>query len=169
MLTKKIEDILNAQIEKEAYSSNLYLAMASWAESNGLEGTAGWLYIQTDEEHMHMLKFIKYVNERGGKAIIPEIKKPPVEFRNVKEMFKEVLVHENFITASINNIVGICIEEKDFSTHNWIQWFVNEQLEEEATVKSIIDKLNLLDEKNYYLFDKDVVSMRPTPVKTAAN
>jgi len=165
MLNKNIENILNAQIEKEAYSSNLYLAMASWAESNGFEGTAGWLYVQTDEERLHMLKFIKYVNERGGKAFIPEIKKPPVEFKNVKELFQNVLAHENYITGSINDIVGMCITEKDFSTHNWIQWFVTEQIEEEATVKSIIDKLNILDEKNFYLFDKDVVTMRPTAAK----
>ena len=83
MLTKKVEDICNRQIEREGYSSNLYLAMASWAETNGFGGVAAWLYAQADEERLHMLKFIKYVNERGGSAIIPALKKPAQEFKGV--------------------------------------------------------------------------------------
>ncbi len=156
MLKQNIENILNSQIEKEAYSSNLYLSMASWSENKGFEGTAAWLYEHADEERDHMLKFIKYVNDRGGNAIIPEIKMPPSEFNNVKDMFKEVLAHEQYITESINNIVAICMDDKDFTTLNWIQLFVTEQIEEEALVNGIIDKLNLLDGNNMYLFDKDM-------------
>ena len=85
MLKKKIEDICNRQIEREGYSSNLYLSMASWAETSGLGGVAAWLYAQADEEKMHMLKFVKYVNERGGKAIIPAFKKPEDDFKSVEE------------------------------------------------------------------------------------
>jgi ferritin len=161
-MNKNVESILVSQIEKEGYSSNLYLAMASWAETQGLEGTAQWLYAQADEEKLHMLKIIKYVNERGGHGIIPAFKMPGKDFTNVKSMFEMVLKHEEFITDSINNIVGICNKEKDFTTHNWIQWFVMEQIQEEKSARAIIDKLKLLGDNNMYIFDKDVLAMRGT-------
>lgn len=160
MLTKKVEEILESQIQKEAYSSFLYLSMASWAEAEGIQGTSEWLYKQAEEEKMHMLKFIHYINERGGKALIPAIQQPPAEFNSVHQLFDKVLEHEEYITASINEIVAVCIEEKDFTTQNWVQWFVNEQIEEEASVRAIKDKLKLLGDGNLYLFDKDIVSMR---------
>jgi len=160
MLNKKVEEALVIQIEKEVYSSNLYLAMAIWADTNGYEGTAKWLYAQAEEERMHMLKFIKYVNERGGKAIIPAIAQPPGEYKDIKEVFAEVQTHEQYVTSLINNIVGVCLEEKDFTTHNWIQWFVTEQIEEEASVASINDRLHLLGDHNLYMFDRDIMGMR---------
>ncbi len=160
MLIKKVEEVLNRQIGREAYSSNLYLAMASWAENQGLQGSAKWFYAQAEEEHMHMLKFIEYINERGGHAIIPALEQPPVNFDNIRSVFDEVLKHEIYISESINEIVGICLEEKDFSTHNWIQWFVTEQIEEEASVRSLIDNLKLIGDGPLYHFDKDIMSMR---------
>jgi ferritin len=160
MLKKKIEDICNRQIEREGYSSNLYLAMAVWAETNGLSGVAAWMYAQAEEERLHMLKFIKYVNERGGKSIIPALKQPGAEYKSVEDVFKEVLKHEEFITASINEIVSLTLEEKDFNTHNFLQWFVMEQVEEEASVKTILDKVRLVGKNNMYEFDRDVLSLR---------
>jgi len=165
MLKKKVEDICNRQVEREGYSSILYLAMASWSESNGLAGIAAWLYAQAEEEKLHMLKFIKYINERGGKAIIPAFKKPPTEFKTVEELFKEVLKHENFVTASINEIVAVTLEEKDFNTHNFLQWFVTEQVEEESSAQAIIDKLKLGGKSNLYQFDRDIMSLRPPVAK----
>ena len=160
MLNKKIENILNEQVEKEGYSSNLYLAMASWAEVNGYAGIAEWLYAQSEEERIHMLKIIGYVNERGGHAIIPSFKEPPVSQKSVTVMFEEVLRHEQFVSQSINNIVALCIEEKDYTTHNWVQWFVTEQIEEESNAQKILDKLSMLGESNIYLFDRDIMSLR---------
>ncbi|MEA3446802.1 MAG: ferritin [Bacteroidota bacterium] len=160
MLKEKIEAVINSQIQKELYSSNLYLSMASWAETSGFEGTAEWLYLQAAEEHTHMLKFIKYVNDRGGKAIIPATNEPPREFEDVHSMFKKVLEHEQYISNCISEIVGLCIDERDYTTQNWLQWFVTEQIEEEATVRSILDKLNLLDGKNMYMFDRDLKGSR---------
>ena len=160
MLNKKVEDILNRQIDRESYSSNLYLAMAIWAECNGLEGTAKWLYAQADEEKQHMLKFISYVNERGGMAKITAVEEPPAEYKDVIEIFAKVLEHEQFVSASINEIVEVCLVEKDFTTHNWIQFFVTEQIEEEASVASINDKLKLIGSNNLYMFDRDVMGMR---------
>ena len=160
MLKKTVEDICNRQIEREGYSSNLYLAMASWAESNGFSGIAEWLYVQSDEERLHMLKFIKYVNERNGKAIIPAFKKPGTDYKNVEELFKEVLKHEEFVTSSINEIVALTLEEKDFNTYNFLQWFVNEQVEEESSARLILDKLRLVGNNNLYQFDRDIMSLR---------
>jgi ferritin len=160
MLKKKVEDILNAQVEKEGYSSNLYLAMASWAEANGYAGIAAWLYVQSEEERVHMLKFIKYINERGGHAIVPMFKEAPKDQKGITEMFEAILEHERYITDSINNIVALTFEEKDFTTQSWVQWFVNEQIEEEAQVTEILDKLKLLGNNNMYMFDRDVLSMR---------
>ena len=110
MLKKKVEELCNRQVEREGYSSNLYLAMASWAENSGLPGIASWLYAQAEEERIHFLKFIKYINERGGSAIIPDFKKPEVGFKTAEELFNEVLNHEEFITASINEIVHLTLE-----------------------------------------------------------
>ncbi|HUV00601.1 MAG TPA: ferritin [Bacteroidales bacterium] len=160
MLKKKIEDICNRQIEREGYSSNLYLAMASWAENSGLAGVASWLYVQSDEERIHMLKFIKYMNERGGIAVVPALKKPGTDYKSVEEMFKEVLKHEEFITTSINEIVSLTLDEKDYNTHNFLQWFVTEQVEEEASVRTILDKIKLIGKNNMYQFDRDIMSLR---------
>jgi ferritin len=165
MLNKKVEDICNRQVEREGYSSSLYLAMASWAETSGLSGVAGWMYNQSDEERGHMLRFIKYINERGGKAVMPALKKPQAEYKSVEDVFKEVLKHEEFITASINEIVALTLEEKDFNTQNFLQWFVMEQVEEEASVRIILDKLRLVGKNNMYEFDRDIVGLR----KPAAN
>ncbi len=161
MLVKKVEDILNEQVDKEGYSSHLYLAMATWAETEGFSGISEWLYAQAEEERMHMLKLVRYINERDGKAKIATVKEPPSTFGTVKEMFDKVLEHERYITASINDIVKVCIQENDHTTHNWIQWFVNEQIEEEASVKEIIDKLKLAG-NHLYLFDRDILGLRGT-------
>lgn len=168
MLKKSIEDICNRQVDREGYSSNLYIAMASWAEVNGYSGVAAWLYSQSDEERIHMLKFIKYINERGGKAIMPALKKPPTEFKNVEDIFKEVLKHEEFVTASINEIVALTLEEKDFNTHNFLQWFVMEQVEEEASARAILDKMRLVGKNNMYEFDRDILSLRRTATNAPA-
>lgn len=160
MLNKKVEKILNVQVQKEDYSSQLYLAMASWAETEGYSGVAEWLYAQAEEERMHMLKIVTYINERDGHAEIPGLDQPPKSFDNLANLFEAVLEHERYITNSINEIVGVCMSEKDYTTHNWIQWFVEEQIEEEASVKDIIDKLKLVGDKNLYMFDRDILGMR---------
>ena len=160
MLTKKVEEFCNRQIEREGYSSNMYLAMASWAENKGMAGIADWLYAQAEEEKLHMLKFIRFVNERGGAAVIPAFKQPPVKYKGVSEMFAEVLKHEKFITASINEVLATAIAENDYATTNWIQWFVKEQVEEETGVQLIIDKLALAGEHGIYFLDRDIMRLR---------
>ena len=169
MLKKSIEDICNRQVEREGYSSNLYIAMASWAETNGYSGVAGWLYSQSDEERLHMLKFIKYINERGGKAVMPALKKPEADYKNVEEVFREVLKHEEFVTASINEIVSLTLDEKDFNTQNFLQWFVMEQVEEEASVRVVLDKVRLVGKNNMYEFDRDILSLRRPATSAGTN
>jgi ferritin len=160
MLTKNVQDILNVQVEKEGFSSSLYLAMASWAESEGYAGISTWLYAQAEEEHKHMLKLLHYINDSGGHAVIPAFKQPPVSYASVKKMFEQVYAHEQHITAAINEIVAVTIAEKDYTTNHWVQWYVNEQIEEEKSSRTILDKLKLLGNESLYIFDRDIVTMR---------
>lgn len=166
-MNEKIESLLNDQIEKEYSSSQLYLSMASWSENQGFNGTASFLYAHSDEEREHMLKLVKFINERGGKAVIPAIYKPDVSFDSMESIFRSLLEHEVKVTESINNIVDACLSEKDYTTHNFIQWYVSEQLEEEALARNIMDKLKLIgnDNAGLYLFDRDMQnSSAPTNV-----
>ncbi len=158
MLTKNIEIALNKQIRIEAESSQIYLAMACWSEVNGLEGIAKFMYAQSDEERLHMLKLIKYVNERGGHAKITDLNAPQTTYETFKGMFEELYKHEIFVSNSINELVHITFDEKDYATHNFLQWYVAEQIEEEATAKTILDKINLIgdDKGGLYLFDRDI-------------
>ncbi|MDJ0646952.1 MAG: ferritin [Flavobacteriaceae bacterium] len=164
MLSKKIEKALNEQIKIEAESSQVYLAMASWAEIKGFEGVAEFMYAHSDEERMHMLKLIKFVNERGGHAKISTLKAPPVSFGSFKDMFQKLFDHEVMVSASINELVHISLQEKDYATHNFLQWYVAEQIEEEALARTILDKINLIgdDKGGLYLFDNDVKQLTVT-------
>ena len=157
-VNKKVEKILNKQIEAEAVSSHLYLAMASWAENSGVNGTANFLYLHAEEERLHMLKLIKFVNERGGKATIPAIPAPKQSFESLTDVFSRLLEHELMVTNMINEVVYVCLQEKDYTTHNFMQWYVAEQLEEESLARNILDKLKLIgnDKGGLYLFDRDI-------------
>ena len=158
MLSKNIEIALNKQIRIEAESSQIYLSMACWAEVNGLEGIAQFMYAQSDEERLHMLKLIKYVNERGGHAQITDLAAPNTSYETFKGMFEALYQHELFVSNSINELVHITFEEKEYATHNFLQWYVAEHIEEEATAKTILDKINLIgdDKGGLYLFDRDI-------------
>lgn len=153
-----IEQALNNQILKEASSSQFYLAMASWAECNGLSGTASFMYQHSDEERIHMLKLVKFINERGGKATIPALPQPTQDFDSILHVFETLLGHELGVTESINNIVDLCLKEKDYTTYNFMQWYVSEQMEEEALARTILDKLKMIgmDKGGLYLFDRDL-------------
>lgn len=157
-MNTRVENALNDQVQKEASSSQFYLAMASWAENHGLNGTAKFMYTHSDEERFHMLKLVKFINERGGKAVIPAIALPPKEFNGLENVFELLLQHEIMVTESINNLVDICLQEKDYTTHNFVQWYVSEQLEEEALARTVLDKLRLIggDKGGMYMFDRDL-------------
>jgi len=162
MISKKINNALNKQIKLEAESSQLYLSMACWAEKNGFEGVSEFMYEHSDEERLHMLKIVKFLNNRGGETVISALEKPQQEFDSIRNVFEETLKHEIFISSQINDLVHLTFEEKDFATHNFLQWYVSEQIEEEALARTIIDKMNLIGDNvsGLYLFDNEIKTIK---------
>jgi ferritin len=160
MLKEKMLNAYNEQINKELYSSYLYLSMSSYAQSLGLQGVANWMKIQAQEELTHANKFFDYVHERNGRVLLHPIAGVPAEFGNVIELFEKVLEHEQFVTDSINNLVDVAIEVSDHASRSMLMWFVDEQVEEEATVQGIIDNLKLVEGKGQGLFmiDKELAT-----------
>lgn len=168
MLSKTIESALTNQVLIEADSSQIYLSMASWAETHGLEGISMFMYAQSDEERIHMLKMMKFINERGGHARVSELKAPKASHGTFKEMFQQLYDHEVFVSNSINELVHSALTEKDYATHNFLQWYVAEQVEEESQAKVILDKINLIgdDKGGLYLFDRDMQQMAVNSAST---
>ncbi len=156
MLSKKMVKELNKQINAEFFSSYLYLSMSGWFESNGLSGFAHWMRLQAKEEDFHAEKIFDYVHERGGRVILAAIDKPESKWQNPLEIFKAALNHEEMISGLINDLVNVAIAEKDHATNNFLQWFVAEQVEEEATAGGIVDKLNLIGKDSAGLFALDI-------------
>lgn len=161
MLSEKVEKVLNEQIQLESFSSQLYLAMASWAERSGYEGTANFLYDHSDEERQHMLRLFHYVNDRGGQAHVGAIEAPAQDYDSVQDIFEQILEHEVYISQKINELVGTCLDERDFTTQAFLQWYVNEQIEEESIFRSVLDKITLLgdDKARMYMFDRDIANL----------
>lgn len=163
MVSKPVQEALNKQVQMEAESSQAYLAMASWAEIQpGLEGVSDFFFQQSDEERVHMLKLMRFINERGGFAVVPELEQPMLTFPSLKKLFEEFLKHELKVSNSINDLVHLSLTEKDYATHNFLQWYVNEQIEEERSARTLNDKLELIgdDKSGLYLFDRDIVNFR---------
>ena len=163
MLSKPIPDALNNQIKLEAASSQAYLSMAVWTEIQpGLDGVSEFFFQQSDEERVHMLKLIRFVNERGGFAAVPALEQPMVTFPSLKKLFDEYLKHELQVSASINELVDLALKAKDYATHNFLQWYVSEQIEEEKTARVLNDKLEMIgeDKSGLYLFDRDIMNVR---------
>lgn len=161
MISKRVEEAINKQIAIEENSSRIYMAMASWCEVNGYPGASQFLYEHSDEERMHMLKFIHFLNDRGGHAILGTSTIPDFNFNSIREMFEDVMKHEEFVTRSINELMAICMEEKDYTTANFLQWFVTEQIEEESLMRNVLDQFNLAGDTKGALFhiDKELAAM----------
>ncbi len=152
MLSKNMVKILNEHVTLEFYSSNLYLQMSAWSDIKGLEGCAAFLGEHAREEMGHMHKLFNYVNETGSMAIIGDIKAPPNDFKSIGELFKKVYEHECFITGKINELVAAAFKEQDFSTFNFLQWYVAEQHEEEYLFMQILDKIRIIGEEGSGVF-----------------
>jgi len=153
-----IEKLLNDQVKFEANASMQYLAMASWADANGYNGVAEFFYLQSEEERVHMIKLVKFINERSGKVIVPEIDKPQENYTSLNELFETFLKSEMFVTEQINHVIYECLQHKEYNVHNFMQWYVTEQLEEEAVARTLLDKLTIIgnDKSGHYLFDRDI-------------
>ena len=164
MISNTIEKALNKQIAEEAYASYYYLAIASWCDKSGLPGSAKFMYAQSEEERTHMTKLFVYINETGGHAITPAIKQPPLEYKSVQNIIELVLEHERTITRDINDLVELCLKEKDFGTFNFLQWYVTEQHEEERLFTGLLDKIKALsnDTGAMYWIDKELEGMLNT-------
>ncbi len=145
MLNKKIEKALNEQLNAELYSAYLYLSMAAWFESQNLPGFAAWMRIQHREETVHGLKFFKFVAERRGRVALKAIDGPGTEWKSPLAAFEAAMKHEQYITGRIGELVNLALAEKDHASNAFLQWFVNEQVEEEASVDSIVQKLKMAD------------------------
>jgi ferritin len=140
-----MEKALNEQLNAELYSAYLYLAMSAWFESQNLPGFAAWMRIQHREETAHAMKFFKFVAERRGRVVLKAIEEPAKDWKSPLAAFEAALEHEQYITGRIGDLVNLAVEEKDHATNAFLQWFVNEQVEEEATADSIIQKLRMAE------------------------
>jgi len=162
MLSKNLLKKLNKQVTLEFYSSNLYLQMSAWCDNKGLNGAAKFLRAHAAEEMQHMHKIFDYIQDTGALAIIDTIDKPEVDFANLKDIFTKTYKHERMITAQINELVDIALSEKDFSTFNFLQWYVAEQHEEEKLFKSILDKMEIigLEGRGLFMVDREIGAMQ---------
>jgi ferritin len=170
-LSKETEELLNAQIVMEGKSSAAYLSMASWCETKGYDTSAQLLYSHSEEERMHMLKLIHYVNTAGGHALQPEITGIKHKFNSLREVFEDVLNHELEVTKSINNIVDKCFQSKDFATFNFLQWYVMEQREEETLARRAVELFDLIGEEGVglWMIDQEIGKLEAFASKVTAN
>lgn len=167
MLSKKMKDAINAQINREMYSAYLYMAMSGHADDTGLKGFAKWFMVQYHEEMMHAMKMYEYIQSQGEKPLLQQIDTPPSEWDSTLAMFKETLAHEQKVTAWINELMEIAIAEKDHATQIFLQWYVTEQVEEEENDHEIIDKLKIIrDNPQALLMLDQELGARTTTVVT---
>jgi len=155
MLGKKLENKYNEQIKHELYSAYLYLSMAAQFEAENLPGFASWMKKQATEEQEHAMKFFGYVNERGGRVVLEAIEKPESEFGAPVEVFAAVLEHEQKVTALINGLYEAALEEKDYASQSFLTWFIDEQVEEEASAGEILETLKMIGDKGHALIMVD--------------
>ena len=158
MLSKKMEEALNKQINAELYSAYLYLSMCAFFESVELPGAATWMKSQTQEEMSHAMKIYDFVNERGGRVKLEAISEPKVEWDSPLQAFEDALMHEEYVTSLINGLMELAISEKDHASQIFLQWFVTEQVEEEASANSVVQKMKLAGQSpgGLFMVDKEL-------------
>ena len=159
-LSKKMLDAMNEQIKEEMASAYIYLAMAAYCESINLSGFASWMQAQSNEELEHAMKFYGHITERGGRVVFEALEQPPVEYGGPVDVFEKTLAHEQHITGRIHNLYALAMAEKDYASLGLLQWFVDEQVEEESTAGEILDTLKMIGDKGQalYLLDRQLGS-----------
>ena len=170
MISKKLQDAINAQINKELYSEYMYISIQAWFANQNLDGFATWMDVQGQEERFHAMKFYNYLIERGGKVELKAIEQPPIDFKTPLNAFKMALKHEEFITKSINELMDLAIKESDHAAKSFLQWYVDEQVEEEANADRIVHKLELIKDnpQGLYMLDNELAQRVYTPPATTA-
>ena len=170
MLSKRMNDALNGQTNHELYSSYLYLSMAAYFEEADLPGFANWVYVQAKEELTHAEKFFRYTADREGRVLLDAVGKPPAEWASPEVIFTEVLAHERKISAHIGELVELALVEKDHATHHFLQWFVGEQVEEEASAKEVLQRVKLVASApgGLFLLDRELALRVFTPPAATA-
>jgi ferritin len=165
MISQKMQDALNEQVNAELYSAYMYLSMATYFESANLSGFANWMNIQTQEEVSHTMKIYKFIEERMGRVILKAIDGPPTEWDSPLAAFEAVFAHEQKVTGLINGLVDLAIKENDHATRGFLQWFVDEQVEEEASADAIVQQLKLMKDAPgaLYMLDKEMAQRVFTP------
>jgi len=164
MINSKLQDAINKQINAELYSSYLYYSMSAYFQSKNLKGMAHWMKIQAQEEMLHVTKFYDFLFNRGGRVVLEAIEKPPVDWKSPLAVFEEAYKHEQKVTRLINDLVDLAVSEKDHATNSFLQWFVDEQVEEEANAEEIVQNLTMIGDHSHGLFmiDKELAA-RPAP------
>jgi ferritin len=158
MLSKKMQNALNDQINAELYSSYLYLSMAAYFEEQNLIGFANWMHVQSQEENVHAMKFYKFVNDRRGRVLLQPLEGPKTEWESALSVFEDSLEHEQKVTSLINKLVDLAIKESDHATQSFLKWFLDEQVEEEANVDKVIQDLKRIGEsgQGIFLLDREL-------------
>lgn len=161
-LSEEVESLLNEQIKIEAKSSSTYLSMASWCDRHGFENSATFFYSQAEEERAHMLKIFRYINDQGGAAISPEISNIPADFDSFKSVFEDALSQEVSVTQSLNRIAGKCQSLHDFTTFNFLSWFLNEQVEEEFIARRCLELFEVIGEEGVgkFMIDQQIAEIK---------
>ena len=165
MINKKMEDALNRQVNAELYSAYLYLSMESYFKSLNLNGFANWMRVQTQEEVTHAMKIYDFINERGGRITLKAIEGPPTKWDSPLAVFEAVYAHEQKVTGLINKLVDLAIEQKDHATNSFLQWFVNEQVEEESSADEIVQQLKIMEDApgGMFMLDRELGQRIFTP------
>ena len=168
MISKKMEEALNEQVNAELYSAYLYLSMESYFKSQNLNGFANWMRVQTQEEVAHATKIYDFINERGGRVTLKAIEGPQTEWDSTLAVFKAAYEHEQKVTSLINDLVDLAIKEKDHATNSFLQWFVNEQVEEEASADEIVQQLKMMENApgGMFMLDRELGQRVFTPPAT---
>jgi ferritin len=168
MISKKVEEALNEQVNAELYSAYLYLSMESYFKSLNLNGFAKWMRVQTQEEVSHAMKIYDFVNERGGSVTLKAIEGPETEWDSPLAVFDAVYAHEQKVTGLINNLVDLAIKEKDHATNNFLQWFVSEQVEEESSADEIVQQMKMMESApgGMFMLDRELGQRVFTPPAT---
>lgn len=168
MMTQKLQEAINKQINEELFSAYLYLSMAAWLDGKNFKGVSHWMNIQAQEELGHAMKFVNFMQERGAKVVYAQIASPQTDWETLVNVFEDTCKHEAMITSYINDLVDLALKERDHAAYNLLQWFVDEQVEEEASAQEILEKMKLVGDNGAALFMIDSeLSQRTAPPATS--